>query len=295
MEDRSTNCYRVAKTHRRSGSRGDYSVVIAPSVKRRLGLDTFAAIGHAHPSGVALRVPCRLSVQDGLEEDLALVDHSLRFALGIPFDGHEACRIALFPLNLTSRQKVRYRLSGLLGRRYIMLRVCKPLMNDIESDLCRIPVTAFPLLGVEEGDDVVLESVVERDGSFQLRSVKLQAFVASESMIKERESLESPESGARFIQAESVLGVTPDLERVFLDRLDRADLDVEPVHAVRAGRSLGNQFAKNLREFGVIALASLFAIIPFISFGIARALPWVLGALAVAVLLVLWRIRSMMM
>ena len=288
------NSFRVDKTVSRNGPRGDYNVSLNPVVKEKLGLGGFAVVVHQiREHGISLSVPCRVSIDETLPDDKVLMDHSLRFSIGVPFFDYEGKSVSIHPLILTFPQRLRYTLSGLLGRRYIIFRVCKPLINDIESQLCRIPSGTFPLLGCDEGDNLVLESVVEgADKSFRLRSMKLQAFAVADEIIMKRKALEEPTMEARFRSAEGLLGVTPDIERVFLDRLDRNDLGLEPIQTVRAGRALGNQFAKNLIEFGIVALATLFAVIPLMMYGVVRSLPWVIGALVVAIVLVIWRIRA---
>ena len=215
-----------------------------------------------------LKVPCRVVIEETLNDSEVRCDQSLRNAPGIPYEFSDADKekftIDIYPLRLylfhLRFQHLRYSISYILGRRYLFFRVCKADIPDMEKNICRIPSDSFKLLGCEEGDRVICEYPV-RDGDFyRLRECKIKCYGASEEMIKKREEMEEENISARYPSAEKLLKVSPDIPRIFLDAHARDELHVEPIDPVRVRRDLFHLFFKQIREFGIILLLSILAV-----------------------------------
>jgi len=255
----------ILRTEDRKGAKDDYIVCVNPLIKKRMYLGRFAVLVHDHPDiGKKLKVPCRVVIDETLNDSEVRCDQSLRNALGIPFEFSDADKekftIDIYPLRLSLFQHLRYFISYILGRRYLFFRVCKADIPDMEKNICRIPSDSFKLLGCEEGDRVICEYPV-RDGDFyRLRECKIKCYGASEEMIKKREEMEEENISARYPSAEKLLKVSPDIPRIFLDAHARDELHVEPIDPVRVRRDLFHLFLKQIREFGIILLLSILAV-----------------------------------
>lgn len=255
----------MLRTEDRKGAKDDYIICVNPSIKKRMYLGRFAVLVHDHPDiGKKLKVPCRVVIDETLNDSEVRCDQSLRNALGIPFEFSDADKekftIDIYPLRLSLFQHLRYFISYILGRRYLFFRVCKADIPDMEKNICRIPSDSFKLLGCEEGDRVICEYPV-RDGDFyRLRECKIKCYGASEEMIKKREEMEEENISARYPSAEKLLKVSPDIPRIFLDAHARDELHVEPIDPVRVRRDLFHLFLKQIREFGIILLLSILAV-----------------------------------
>ena len=255
----------ILRTEDRKGAKDDYITCVNPSIKKRMYLGRFAVLVHDHP-GVdkKLKVPCRVVIDETLNDSEVRCDQSLRNALGIPFEFSDADKekftIDIYPLRLSLFQHLRYSISYILGRRYLFFRVCKADIPDMEKNICRIPSDSFKLLGCEEGDRVICEYPVREGDFYRLRECKIKCYGASEEMIKKREEMEEENISARYPSAEKLLKVSPDIPRIFLDAHARDELHVEPIDPVRVRRDLFHLFLKQIREFGIILLLSILAV-----------------------------------
>lgn len=281
----------------------DYIVVVHPSVKKEKHLGKFAVLVLNHPKiDKKIKVPCRVVVDQKREDennekhkDAIKADQTLRNSIGIPKDEEEKFTVEIYPLRLSPFQKLRYCISSILGRRYQFFRVCKADIPDIEKNICRIPSDTFELLGCEEGDRVICESVVDdknRENNlnfYRLREHKIRCYGASKEMIKKRKEMEEGDISARYPSAEKLLGVIPDIPRIFLDAHARDMLKVNDLEPVRVRRDLFHLFLKQIREFGIIFLLSLLAIRDILPINTAWQF---IISVAIAFLLILMNIRA---
>lgn len=265
--------YRVEKTDDRKAARSDYIMIIHPETARERHLGRFAAVEYTpqkrqlmervrqNGSGV-LRVACRVVRSEDVGQDYVRLDQTLRNALGIPQELVGQAMVMVYPLDLSLLQSFQDVVSRLLGRRFLFFRVCKAFPTDMEKDFCRLPSDAFRVMGCDPGDKVVCEAVIpdaRRPGRFRLLSRTMRAYDVSDRMLDKRieEENDNPD---RYPPSERLLGVKPDLLRIFLDQDGRGRLGVDVLDPVRCRRNLLDLFSKQLREFGIVMLLSVLAV-----------------------------------
>lgn len=260
--------FSILHTKDRKGAKDDYMACTNPSIKKEMQLGRFAVLVLPHPEvdknhsevDKKLKVPCRVVVDKNLKDTEVGGDQSLRNAIGIPYKYDETkITTEIYPLRLSLFQHLRYFISYILGRRYLFFRVCKADISDLETNICRIPLDSFKLLGCEEGDKVVCECPGERD-PYRLKELTIKCYGVSEKMIENRVKMEEENILARYPSAEKLLKVSPDIPRIFLDAHARKTLYACPLAPVRVSRNLFHLFLKQIREFGIIFLLSLLAV-----------------------------------
>lgn len=148
----------------------------------------------------------------------------------------------------------------ILKHRHVSARWQAADISVVEQDACILDVTAMKLLGVEDGDKVVLTGLPDHDGG-KAPSLALRVFSA-EDKIDLRRELDGGGLESRFPSTDDVLGVYPDVPWVFIDfdaaeKLRVGSPKLSPV-LVRAGRlSILSREARELVL--VLALAFLGA------------------------------------
>ncbi len=247
------------------------------AVVRRIEKRRYAS----HP--LEIRVIAAVQEIDG-EYDVVKLDQILRHALGLEIRE----KALIFPVQVAS---------GGIGivapKRYVVMRVQVADINTVEQQACFMPQSELDLLGITSGDVVLLEGCVPVEGlddKYEVPSIRLKAYAASEELIAQRERNAGGGFNARYPSARDALGVYPDLPWVFLDSGSRALLGVEKLGAVRirAGRSY--QLSKELRELMVLLLiASVGASTQISNAWVATTL--FVASTIISILVVLLRMR----
>lgn len=262
------NNFYVLPTKDRIGTKDDYKISVNSAVKKRLILGAFAVVIYQSPNiNRKLKAVCRVVVDETLDETQVRVDQTLRNAVGIPFKyDKKDTTVEIYSLRLSRCQSLKNFISHILGRRFQFFRVCKADIPDIEKSFCRIPESAFNILGCEVGDNLVCESPIFEENFYKLKAYKIKGYEASEEMIGGREKMEEKDISARYPSAEKLLEVSPDIQRVFLDAHTRETLKVDPIDPICVSRDLVNLFLKQVREFGIIFFVSLIAVPNFFAY-----------------------------
>jgi hypothetical protein len=256
----------------RAQAKSDYIACISKTVKDEHGLGEHVVLRRRvqdDPTDRELVVRCQLVEWDTVPQGEVWADQTVRNAIGIK-RGDLTKEAALAPI---SRQTIRENISRLLGRRFLLLRVCAASPPDLEKDMARISPEMFPLLGIRPGDRIFISCPVRRadGGGYDEHTHILRAYELSEQMLEEREDEEESQVSlrfdARYLSARCLVGVTPDIGRIFLDEEARSKLgDVKPLQVVKVRRATGNAIAQELLGFGVVFFISGFAI--------SSILPW---------------------
>jgi hypothetical protein len=231
---------------------GRYAVLTFDACDRALGMRRLAALGRV------VTVPQR--DLDGCE---VAADQSLRSAVGVPYETGAAGmhRVELHPVKGRLRPGRRDRwLVRWLGWRYLLMRVVPADVPDMEKRFARIHDDAFRLLGSATGDRLRVESVVCKEGSYELEDRGIRAYTLNETTVERRRKNAEPYIGARYPDPEATLGVTPDIFPIYLDASDRARLGVEPLDPVAVRPDLLHLLAREVREVGLAFFLSGFAI-----------------------------------
>lgn len=203
----------------------EYSILANREMLDRFGLRSgeLAAITFRHPSldhdiSLEKRMPRYLAVygrvfiREKIPSDAIAVDQTIRNALGIPlgiFPDMEDGEYHLVPVEESLLQNVRRQMADLFGIRYLMVRCQNASVPDTEKNYVRVPSDILKTLGIQEGDDLIIERPVAVDVNgiiekFSIISLKISAFSASENFLKER-SFFSAEFPKRYPSSQQIL------------------------------------------------------------------------------------------
>jgi hypothetical protein len=271
----------------RKQAKSNYIAAVRKAVKDRLELGEQVVLSRSVKNAADKRelvVRCQLVEEDLVPEDEVWADQTVRNAIGIEF-GDETEKAALAPIRPGAMEALREPVSRLLGRRFVLLRVCKAEPLDLEKDMARISPEVFPLLGIRPGDRIFISCAVPgRDGEgYRERTHTLRAHELTEQMLEEREKNEESEVKrgfeARYLSAEKLVGVKRDIGRIFLDEEARSKLGAMPLQVVKLRRASGNAVAQELLGFGVVFFISGFAVSSILPWGVS----WLKTGVVVAV------------
>lgn len=197
------------------------------------------------------------------------MDQTLRTALGYQYTDKDVkednARLVFSPLPWVQKNKLKRRFLRFLGVKYTFARVEKPHPTDIEKGLCRISKDTLSIIGTDEGRKIVVESCFAPSGSdtkeFQNTEHAIRAFDLGKD-IRDQRAIEKTKGAeerwqARYINAEGLLGVTPDISPIYLDKAARDALGgVRPGDAVRVRRDFVDLYKSQAFEFGVVTALS---------------------------------------
>ena len=121
-------------------------------------------------------------------------------------------------------------------------------LATVEQDVALMSPLAMSILGLESGDEVVVEGPPRADAG--VRQVRLKAHLATDETIERRLKLSGGGLTTRFPSVRTALGVHPDLAWVFLDSTARSRLGLgrHRLAAVRVRASRRYQLAREVRE-----------------------------------------------
>ncbi|MCX4825086.1 hypothetical protein OG883_35545 [Streptomyces sp. NBC_01142] len=202
------------------------------------------------------------------------VDHSLRVGLGL--EPGEAISVRQARLPHSSRRWHDF----IFGRpNYLVCRVQDADRPSAEQEVCLVDELTLNLLGVENGDDVVIEGFPDEDGCVPV--LQLKAIRTSEEILERRKQLHGGALTSRFPSSLDALGIYPDLPWVFIDRGMWNGLGIggQWLSTVRIRSSRAYQLKKELREM-VFLLGIAFI-------GVVQLLRGALWQVLIMVLLVL--------
>ncbi len=279
---------KATKPKQRAKSKSDYIAAVNKDVKAERELGEQVVLSRPvedDPSERQLVVRCQLVESADIPDGEVWTDQTVRNAIGIEF-GVETEEAALAPIRRGPAEAIRENVSRLLGRRFVLLRVCKADPPDLEKDIARISPEFFPLLGVRPGDRIFISCPVPRaEGEgYDERTHTLRAYELSEQMLDERE--ENEESGvslgfrARYLSARKLVGVERDIGRIFLDEEARSTLGAQPLQVVKVRRASGNAIAQELLGFGVVFFISGLAVSSIFPWGESWLKTWAVIAVA---------------
>ena len=220
--------------------RGEQCVVLHTEDANALEIRTHAAISAGwardRPAAVA-----RVITSDAHPRGAAGVDQVLRNALGVEL--HE--RVDVSPARVRPTP-----VADLLIARphYSMLRVQTADLATVEQDVALVSPLAMSILGLESGDEVVVEGPPDSGG--EVTQVRLKAHPAPEETIDRRVALSGAGLTTRFPSVRAALGVHPDLPWMFVDSSARTRLGLgaHKLAPVRIRASRGYQLAREIRE-----------------------------------------------
>jgi hypothetical protein len=227
----------------------------------------------------------RLVVTPDLPEyaDIEL-DQAVRDALGIEVGEN----VEIAPASLHRRRWP----DLLLGRPdYLATRVQVADRSTMERDVCLLEESSLELLGMQSGDEVIIEGLAEPGEPIPL--IRLKAFRISEAIRKRRLEVYGGDFSCTVPSSRDALGVYPDLPWIFLDARSRAllGLGTQQLACVRIRCSRSYQLRKELREM-VLVLSVAFLGLAVVLPGTVVRLTSLIGLLLTVTVIVTFRLRG---
>ncbi|MBN6034071.1 hypothetical protein [Amycolatopsis sp. 195334CR] len=224
---------------------GQPTVRVPPEFAARLGrrqvLVSFAASGTATKES-KVQALARPIPHSGLRGERAVeVDQLIRNAIGAEI-GED---VVLTPVKVRRNRAFDF----IAGRpSYVVCRVQTADLPTVEQEVCLLDELTLGILGVQPGDEVIIEGVAEPGGV--VKQVRAKAFKTSEVVQQRRESLHGGDLSCRFPSSRDALAVYPDLPWVFLDSATRSALHLagQKLATVRLRPSRRYQLRKEMRE-----------------------------------------------
>jgi hypothetical protein len=258
---------------------GEACVVMRPEVALRLKLHVHCSVTPAfapdRPACVA-----RVVRAESPHPDQVLLDQTIRNALGV--ENREFVVI--------NKATVRgHTLADIvLGRpRFVTCRIQPADLAIVEQDSCLLEPLAMALLGISDGDRVVIEGITPHGE--HVTELCMRAHIAPEQVTGRREALSGGGFSSRFPASADTLGVYPDLTWIFLDAASRTALGLgaAKLGTVRVRASRPFQLAREVRELllllilavvglatvvhSKILLSSLLVVVALISAAVVRS------------------------
>lgn len=242
---------------------GDYAIAVHPNVAARLQLGHFAVVEHQADGHVFSLIAALSSDQVVQSEAEIHIDQTIRDAIGVGVRE----RVRLYPL--PSHGGILHRLiNRLLPRKYLVMRVQSAHILMIEKPGCMMSQIAMDILGVEPGDEVILESAVQEtpDSDHRLARLTLRAYPTPPDAQELRERTQSGMLQSRFPDCSEALGVFPDLPWLFIDAdarnaLGRKPLGLDKCSPIRVYASRKYQLIKEFREYAFLIIVTLLSAI----------------------------------
>jgi hypothetical protein len=248
-------------TARRYG-RLDYEGLVDKDAVNDLPLLNLAGFEGLSPPSARLRAIARVLTDKRRPEHEFEVDETIRTALGIPMDEEkvtEMFEISIWPLKISIWDHACDLASRLVGYRHMYARVGVGFIADIDKPICRVPIFAFPLLGIEDGGGVVCEAVCREGTGYKLNTIPLRAYSINAEIQAERKQKEQDKAQRRFRSSEELLGLKNELPRVFIGHGLREQLKSGDLDAIRIRRQATHILLREALAGGIVAALSLIA------------------------------------
>ncbi|QEU96043.1 hypothetical protein [Streptomyces kanamyceticus] len=205
------------------------------------------------------------------------VDHSLRVGLGL----EPGEPVTLRPTHLAHRQHRRWH-QFFFGRpNYLTCRVQDADRPSAEQEVCLADDLTLALLGVQSGDDVIIEGFPDEQDVVPV--LQLKAIRTSEEILDRRKQLHGGNMTSRFPSSLDALGCHPDLPWVFIDRgiWDALGIHGQWLGTVRIRASRSFQLKKELREMVLLLGIAFLGVVELID-----GVTWQVVSVGLLVLLV---------
>jgi hypothetical protein len=267
--------------------RGDSLILVSDQRHAALGKPTHVvvqALGDnpaAAGPGIVVRVKAESSPTDPEEAQL---DQVPRNALGVEVGE----RVSIQPLPKQGRVWGDLIVPDPI---YTYCRIQAAPLVSMERDIVIMDPLAMSVVGVETGDEVVIEGVPSKPGESAPRE-RLRVVPMTEQLEKQRMDLVGGGPESRYPSALIALGVWPDLPWIFMDQSTRQRLNLgqSRVAAVRVRASRRDLLVKEARELLLLLVLAAIGVLTLIGDWRGQLVA-VLGVVAVGLVVVLARLR----
>lgn len=174
---------------------------------------------------------------------------------------------------------------------YAICRVQAAPLVAMERGIVVLEEMAMRVIGVETGDQVVLEGVPTQPGA-AIPTVRARAIAATDEVMESREQLVGGGIQSRYPSGLDALGVWPDLPWAFLDHSirERLNLAGSRVAAVRVRASRRDLLLKEARELGLLLALAAIGLLTLVDNPAGRAAA-VAGVVLLGLIIVTVRLR----
>jgi hypothetical protein len=193
------------------------------------------------PKVLAARpIPARLIRNESQPRGVAAVDQVLRNAIGVEVQES----LTITPVDVPTTRLT----DALLSRpHFFMVRVQAADLSIVEQRIGLLDPLALGILGIQSGDEVVIQGAPGADG--KVAELRICVHAIPPETASRREHLAGGGATARFPSASDMLAVYPDLPWLFLDAASRASLGVDSkLSVVRVRASRRFQLIREFRE-----------------------------------------------
>ena len=277
--------YKIVGTQSREEFKRYYICKVNSKVKKNLG--KYVVI-HRVFEGERLQIIAECYVDDELEDDTIAMDQTLRAALAIDrnddsFYGFNDL-VHMAALKVSFKKRLENSIGNFFSFRYIVLRFNRPTISDAEKNIVRVSLDSLRVVGVDDGDTIIMEYAALVDNVYILKSVKAQAFALGESASKSLKNREHKWN--KFENYEDFLDV---IEIDYDIRCTLGASDLQPIYIRRDVRGL---FLKQFRDFGITFLLAILAILQGIDNGYSNLYLKIILAIAISIFFSIINIRS---
>jgi hypothetical protein len=235
-------------------------------------------------------LPARVEETSRVKRDQIGIGTNLHQALGIPLDDEVEVAETL-PQPPYGERPV----NRILQTRPAVCRVRRAVLPDPEFRVCRLPKSVMSLIGIEEGDRVVLESAWGRS---TVRALEVTDGLQNKKRRMEHHNPNKYDVVSEKIEVGEPLGTPVDVPSIYIDYDTRDDLGIleqsadgtgvgQPVRVYRDNRAVFLQLIDDLMLPSFALLLSLLLLMErFLTFGQTVGLI-LLGFVVVVVLMLL--------
>lgn len=258
----------VLPTNSRLERNGDSIAALSPQEFDQLGKPGLLCIRPTNSEGEQLKpsVVVRTRVDHELDSGQIRLDQIPRNALGVELRE----RVDVQPVRTH-----RFDLGAILARHpvYAICRVQAAPLVVMERGIILLDPLAMEIIGVESGDQVVVEGVPSAVNQ-EVPRERLRVVTASENIVDDRKALIGGGAESRFPSALDTLGVSPDLAWAFIDQATRARLNVDDsrVSVVRVRASRRDLLFKEARELVLLLAIAALGLLALVEDPVARAI-----------------------
>lgn len=192
------------------------------------------------------------------QEVVLNIDKTLRTAIGIVEDEP----VKVLRVKSSRRSLVTRLLDFMIPRNYFIFRTQIADVTLDEKASCALSQIALNMMGIQEGDYIVLEGLrsISNDPqgySYEIGSAVAKVYVSPPDMVSQRETIQRSVADPQHPDCSEMLGVYPDLPWIFVDEdiVKRSGLNIDPCSPIRVRVMRRHQVVKNIS--GIAALISL--------------------------------------
>jgi hypothetical protein len=196
------------------------------------------------------------------QEVVLNIDKTLRTAIGVVEDEP----VKIMRVKKRRRDLLTWLLDHTIPRNYFIFRTQIADVTLDEKASCALSQIALNMMGIQEGDHIVLEGLRplkdDPDGySYEVTHAVAKVYVSPPEMVAQRETIQRSIADPQHPDCSEMLGVYPDIPWIFVDEdiVKRNGLNIDPCSPIRVRVERRHQIIKNLSGFAGLIVLGLLA------------------------------------